>query len=72
MFDNESDLIIYQSLYEKTKPIFSVINDKGSIQEILGFKKSFLTKLTCDGFQDLKTLVKYRKEVKLLSDLINN
>jgi len=72
VFDNESELIIYQSLYEKTKPIFSVINDKGSTQEILGFQKSFLTKLTSDGFKDLKTLVKYRNEVKLLSDLINN
>ena len=72
LFENETDLINYNSLYEKTKPMFSIINDKGSSQDILGFQKSFLCKLTGEGFHDLKTLVKYRKEVKLLSDLINN
>ncbi len=72
LFESESDLNTYQALYEKTKPIFSDTYDKSSSQEILGFQKSFLTKLTRDGFQDLKALVQYRKDIKLLSDLINN
>ena len=42
-----------------------------SSQLVLGFEKLFLIKLTTDGFQDLKTLVKYRKQFKSLSDLIN-
>ena len=71
VFESESDLNTYQVLYEKTKPMFSIINDNGSSQEILGIQKSFLTKLTGEGFKDLKTLVKYRKDIKLLSDLIN-
>ena len=46
-------------------------DEGGEIQAILGFQKSFLTKLTTEGFPDLKSLVKYRKQFKLLSDLIN-
>ena len=35
------------------------------------FEKLFLSKLTTEGFSDLKTLVKYREQFKSLSDLIN-
>ena len=70
VFDSQSDLDIYQNLYEKTKQLFS--NDENdSVQLILGFQKSFLTRLTTQGFPDLKSLVKYRKQFKSLSDLIN-
>ena len=72
IFDNQSDLDVYQSLYEKTKPFFSIVNDNGSNQPIEGFDKSFVSRLTKDGFNDLKTLVKYRQEFKSLSDLINS
>ena len=34
-------------------------------------KKSFITKLSSEGFSDLKTLVKFRKQFQSLSDLIN-
>ena len=71
LFNNQSDLEVYQKLYEKTKPLFSDVEDDGSNQSTLGFEKSFLTKLTTEGFNDLKTLVNYRKQFKLLSDLIN-
>ena len=71
VFDNESDLDVYQKLYEMTKPLFSSDPEKGSAQSILGFEKSFITKLSSEGFPDLKTLVKYRKQIKSLSDLIN-
>ncbi len=71
VFDNQSDLDVYQNLYETTKSLFSIDDDKDSGQKILGFEKSFLSKLTTAGFPDLKTLVKYRKQFKLLSDLIN-
>jgi len=71
LFENQSDLLLYQSLYDRTKPIFSVQDEKGSDQAILGFERSFLIKLTNNGFQDLKTIVRYRKQIKLLSDLIN-
>ena len=71
VFDNQTDLDVYQNLYEKTKPIFSYEDEKGSSQQILGFEKSFLYKLTTEGFTDLKTLVKFRKQIKTLSDLIN-
>ena len=71
VFDSESDLYVYQKLYEKTKPLFSDDAENVSAQSILGFEKSFITKLSSDGFPDLKTLVKYRKQFKSLSDLIN-
>ena len=71
VFDNQSDLDLYQKLYNETKPLFSSDTEKGSSQQILGFDKTFLSKLTTDGFPDLKTLVKYRKQLKSLSDLIN-
>ena len=71
VFDTQFDLDIYQNLYEKTKPLFSREDANGTSQQILGFQKSFLTKLTSDGFPDLKTLVKYRIQLKSLSDLIN-
>jgi len=71
VFDKKSDLDLYQNLFDKTKAIFSPDNENGSSQQILGFDKLFLSKLTTDAFPDLKTLVKYRKQFKLLSDLIN-
>ena len=71
VFDNQSDLDVYQNLYDKTTPLFSPYDEKSSTTSILGFQKSFLTILTKDGFSDLKTLVKYRKQIELLSNLIN-
>ena len=71
IFDKQSDLDLYQNLYVKTKPLFNPNNDKASSSQILGFDKPFLSKLTTDGFPDLKTLVKFRKQFKSLSDLIN-
>ena len=72
VFDNQSDLDVYQNLYEKTIPLFRLDESSDSAQSILGFQKTFLTKLKTEGFLDLKTLVKYRKQLKLLSDLINS
>ena len=71
VFDSESDLDSYQKLYDKTKPLFISDAEKSSAQSILGFERSFITKLSSEGFPDLKTLVKYRKQFKSLSDLIN-
>ena len=71
VFANQSDLDVYQSLFDRTKDIFSVVEDNGSSQSILGFDRSFLSKLTEEGFHDLKTLVLYREQFKSLSDLIN-
>ena len=71
-FDSQSDLDVYQNLYEKTKPLFSNYDEKGSAQQILGFEKSFISKLKTEGFADLQTLVKYRVQLKSLSDLINS
>ncbi len=71
VFQNQTDLDLYQNLYEKTKPFFTLTDFNGSNQSLLGLEKSFLSKLTSDGFKDLKTLVEYRSQFKLLSDLIN-
>ena len=71
VFDNQSDLDLYEELYDKTKPLFAFENDNNSSKTIIGFDKLFLTKLTKEGFPDLITVVKYRNQIKLLSDLIN-
>ena len=71
VFASQSDLDSYTNLFEKTKPFFSSTDDKTSEQQLLGFEKVFLSKLTKEGFSDLKTLIKYRNQFKLLSDLIN-
>tara|TARA_B100000965_G_scaffold390531_1_gene397655 strand:- start:385 stop:717 length:333 start_codon:yes stop_codon:yes gene_type:complete len=71
VFDTESDLQLYKKLYDKTKPIFTSDDEKDSTKQILGFEKLFLSKLTAGGFTDLRSLVKYRKQFKSLSDLIN-
>ena len=71
IFENQTDLDVYNSLYEKTKPIFSSPDERPTNQLVLGFETSFLIKVTSEGFNDLKTLIKYRKQIKLLSDLIN-
>ena len=71
VFDTQSDLDLYENLYDRTKPLFSLDDENGSARQILGFEKLFLYKLTTEGFPDLKTLVKFRKEFKSLSDLIN-
>ena len=70
-FDNQTELEVYETIYDKTIPLFMSDDEIGSAQSILGFKKSFLSKLKSEGFSDLKSLVKYRKEFKSLSDLIN-
>ena len=72
VFDKQSDLEIYQNLYYKTEPLFSADEENSSSQPILGFEKSFLIKLTTDGFPDLKSIFKYRTQFKSLSDLINS
>ncbi len=72
VFANKSELEIYQKLYEKTKPLFFFDEDGSPAELILGFQKSFLTKLTKDGFADLKTLIKYRTQIKSLSELIDS
>ena len=71
VFDNQSDLDSYQTLYAKTKSLFLSDDQPNSIYPILGFEKLFLTKLTKEGFSDLNTLFKFRKQIKSLSDLIN-
>ena len=71
IFETKYDLELYQNLFDKTIPLFNMDEAEVSSQAILGFQKKFLTKLTSDGFADLKTLIKYRKEFKSLSDLIN-
>ena len=71
VFDNQSDLDSYQELYTKTKSLFLSEVQPNSSFPILGFEKLFLTKLTKEGFSDLSTLFKYRKQIKLLSNLIN-
>ena len=71
VFNNKSDLDVYQSIYEKTKPLFSNDDDINTKDIILGFDKQFLNKLKSDGFSDLKTIVEYRNQFKSLSNLIN-
>ena len=71
VFDNQSDLDLYMNLYHKTQPLFSPDDEKGSAKQVLGFENVFLFKLTKEGFSNLKTLYKYRKQLKSLSDLIN-
>ena len=72
LFDSQIDLDIYENLYEKTIPLFTSKNEEGSADPVLGFQKSFITKLLTDGFPDLKTVIKYRKQFKALSDMINS
>ena len=71
VFDTQSDLEVYQKLYDQTKPLFNVEENNAGTQPILGFQKTFLVMLTNQGFPDLKTLIKYRTQLKALSDLIN-
>ena len=71
VFDNQSDLDVYEKFYQKTKPLFTCDDENTAAQSLLGFQKSFLKRITAEGFPDFKTLVKYRKQIKSLSDLIN-
>tara|TARA_Y100001968_G_scaffold94688_1_gene85018 strand:- start:279 stop:611 length:333 start_codon:yes stop_codon:yes gene_type:complete len=71
IFDNQTDLVTYQTLYAKTKSLFLSGDQPNSNYPLLGFEKTFLSKLTKEGFSDFKTLYKYRKQIKSLSDLIN-
>ena len=73
VFQNQQDLDLYKNLYDTTKPLFSVSEqESSSTQAILGFDKSFLVILTKKGFSDLNALIKYRKQIQSLSDLINS
>tara|TARA_B100000965_G_scaffold292607_1_gene250506 strand:+ start:1031 stop:1363 length:333 start_codon:yes stop_codon:yes gene_type:complete len=72
VFSSQTELELYEKLYDKTKPLFFVDSSKNNSPPILGFENSFLSKLISDGFPDLKTLFKYRSQLKLLSDLINS
>tara|TARA_B100001250_G_C19238161_1_gene545281 strand:+ start:198 stop:530 length:333 start_codon:yes stop_codon:yes gene_type:complete len=70
-FTSQSDLDLYEDLLIKTKPLFSIEEGTSNSQTILGYQKIFLTNLKTDGFKDLKTLIKYRKQFMALSSLIN-
>ncbi len=70
-FDNKADLELYQNLYDKTKPLFEADLNKAPDQQIMGFERLFLSKLTVEGFPDLKSIIKFRKQFKILSDLLN-
>tara|TARA_Y100001968_G_C19034680_1_gene561518 strand:- start:250 stop:582 length:333 start_codon:yes stop_codon:yes gene_type:complete len=72
IFESQSDLDKYQELLEKTKSLFSENIEDTPASQLLGFQNSFLTKLTKEGFTDLKTIVKYRKQFQSFSDLINS
>ena len=71
VFDNQSDLDSYKTLYSNTQSLFLTDDKPNPNYPLLGFEKLFLTKLTKEGFSDFKTLFKYREQIKLLSDLIN-
>ncbi len=71
VFNNQEDLDLYQKLYEKTKPLFSLDDQQNPNQPVLGFDTIFLNKITKEGFSDLKTLLKYRRQLNSLIDLIN-
>ena len=71
VFDNQADFDLYRRLYDTTNTLFSPDDENGSAQQVLGFDKSFISKLTKEGFPDLKTLIIYRKQLKSLSDLVN-
>ena len=72
VFDSQSDLDLYQKLYDKTKSLFSLDDENSSTQQTLGFEKTFISKLISEGFPNLKTILKYRKQFKSLSDLLNS
>tara|TARA_B100001250_G_C19795108_1_gene788343 strand:+ start:1476 stop:1808 length:333 start_codon:yes stop_codon:yes gene_type:complete len=72
VFENQSDLDVYLKLYDKTKCLFTEEEDKTSSQKKLGLDQTFMNRLIKEGINDLKTLVKYRKQFKILSDLINS
>ena len=67
IFQDRADLDIYEKLAEGFNPLFSYENSENP----LGFDKTFLSKIRTDGFTDLQTLIKYREQIKKLSDLIN-
>ena len=71
IFLTQSDLNAYQVLLEKTKPLFFFDEDEIEPSLILGLDKAFLIKFRREGFNDLKTIVKYSTQIKILSDLIN-
>ena len=71
ILDSQEDLDLYEKLCKSTKPFFSLDDQQNSNNTILGFDKSFLTKVTIEGFSDLKTIIKNRKQFKMLSDLLN-
>ncbi len=71
IFQNQSDLDVYQKLLEKTKILFTYDQENLKNQLILGFDTSFFNKIRTEGFKDLKTIVKYRKQFEILSELIN-
>ena len=70
-FKNQDDLEVYDRIFEMTKPLFADLDANASTQSLLGFDKLFLNKVKTDGFCDFKTIVNYRKQFQLLSDLIN-
>ena len=71
VFDIQSHFETYQILYDKTRSLFLSDDENSNIKTSLGFEATFLNKIIKNAFPDLKTLVKYRKQIKLLSDLIN-
>ena len=72
------DSKVEQETYESLLKTFKVIFDPTEFanlkqnKEILGLKTAFLDKLKVSGFEDLKTLVKFKDDFIKLSELLQN
>ena len=72
-FHNEKLCIEYNLLYNRLKSLYQTDYDLKSKnkKDVLGMNALFVSKLKSEGFSDIKSLLKYKDDFKILSDLMN-
>tara|TARA_Y100001968_G_C19220694_1_gene649564 strand:- start:262 stop:591 length:330 start_codon:yes stop_codon:yes gene_type:complete len=70
-FLKESDYIAYEDLFAKLECLYDVKEQKKGVSK-LGLSSDFISNIKENGFKDLKILISYKKEFKLLNELLEN
>ncbi len=69
-FASEEACRTYEILLDKMSKLYAA-SEKNSVRETFGLKPEFLQLLKNEGFSEVKTLIKYRKEFEQLTNLFN-
>ena len=69
-FSSEEACRDYEAVLERVKTLYYEKEKKSSSTLTLGLRAEFLKLLKEEGFGEVKTLIKYRDDIKILAELL--